>query len=258
MARPLTGPGSERREFRERMAAKQGAGAQAQALSTPAGGSSLASPAPITASTPVNPMQQEAYGAAKDYSSSLMGGTNEMITRELGRYRDDISTGMKAEGEGAMARGADPGLFKSRALASGQRGMADLQGRLADVSLGKQAEAIGLQTGAAGSAAGEQRLMHLGSLSQRLQEQRALTEQAETQARLNEAPYKRLMDMMGSVAQNRDAYEAFGGGGGGLLGGGGGSVFANTGGVWRGNRAAGFGAPSLGSPNMSSVFSSHV
>jgi len=187
---------------------------QASALtSSPSPSSSLAAPAPITANTPVNPMQQEAYGAAKDYSSSLMGGTNEMITRELGRYRDDISTGMKAEGEAGMARGADPSFFRSRALASGQRGMADLQGRLADVSLGKQAEAIGLQTGAATAGASEQRLMQLGTLSQRLNEQRALTEQAEVQSRLNEAPYARLMSMLGAVGGNTNPYGAFGAGG---------------------------------------------
>lgn len=243
--RPLTGPGSARRAFRDAAAAGGGGGArdQAQALTTPpaggGGGGDLAHPAPITANTPVNPMQQEAYGAAKDYAGSLAGGTNEMVTRELGRYRDDISTGMKAEGEAAMGRGADPAFFRSRALASGQRGMADLQGRLADVSLGKQAEAVGLQTGAAGAAAGEQRLMHLGSLSQQLNEQRALTEQAEVQARLNQAPYDRLMAMMGSVGQNTGNFGAFQpGGGGSILGGGG-----YGGGGGGGGAMGGVGAP---------------
>ena len=221
--RPLTGPGSARREFRDAAAAKQSSGSAAgQASALSSGSGSLANPSPITADTPVNPMQQTAFGDAKAYSDSLASGTNQMITRELGRYRDDISTGMKAEGEAAGARGADPAFFRSRALASGQRGMADLQGRLTDVALGKQAEGIGLETGAAGSAASEQRLMHLGSLSQRLAEQRALTEQGEVQARLNEAPYNRLISLLGSVGGNVNAFGAFGAGGdtSGVLGGG--------------------------------------
>lgn len=167
----------------------------------------LSQPAPVTGETPVNPMQRESYGAAKEYASGLASGTNEEIQRELGRARDEISVGMRAEGEGAMSRGADPGLFRSRALQAGQRNIHALQGRLADVALGRRAEAVGLQTGAAGAAAGEQRLMHLGTLSQRLQDQRALTEQAETQSRLYEAPYDRLTNMMKTVSGFTGGYD---------------------------------------------------
>ena len=122
----------------------------------------LRNPKPVTASTPVNPMQKAAYESASGYEAGLGAMTNEEIERELGRARDVVSVGMKREGESAMARGADPSLFRSRALAQGSRDISNLQGRLADVALGRRAQAIGLKTDAAGSAAGETRMMHLG------------------------------------------------------------------------------------------------
>lgn len=172
--------------------------------------SGFSSPPSVNTDTAVNPMQQSAYNSASDYEKNVAAGTNEETQRELGRARDEISVGMKAEGEGAMSRGADPSLFRSRALSEGARNMSNLQGRLADVSLGRRAEAIGLKTGAASSAAGEQRLMHLGTMSQRLNEQRAETERAETQARLDQGPYDRMMQMMQNVGNYRDAYAGFG------------------------------------------------
>ena len=47
-----------------------------------------------------------------------------------------------------------------------------------------------------GGAASEQRLMHLGGLSAQAEHQRILTEQAAQQARLYEAPYQRLMELL--------------------------------------------------------------
>lgn len=212
----------------------------------------------VNAATPVNPMQQESYGAAKDYAGGLAAGTNEEITRELGRARDEISVGMESEGEQAMGRGADPTLFKNRRLAQGKRDIHALQGRLADVALGRRAEAVGLQSGAANAAAGEQRQMHLGSLSAQLEQQRALTEQSEVQSRLNEAPYDRLMKMMTSLAADRG-----GGGGGfydtsdvGMFGGGGGAGSFGVGGMGipRGLSRSQFGGRAPSSvPQMSSI-----
>ena len=163
----------------------------------------FSNPGNVDAATPVNPMQQYGYDRAKDYESNLAAGTNEEITRELGRARDEISVGMGREGEAAMARGADPTLFRTRALESGKRDIHNLQGRLSDVALGRRAESIGLLGGRADAAASEQRMMHLGTMSQSLAEQRLLGEQAETQARLNEAPYNRLVNTLQTVAQNR-------------------------------------------------------
>lgn len=179
----------------------------------------LAAPAPITADTPVNPMQAAAvdrsayaYDRAKSYESGIADRTNEEITRELGRARDEISVGLKKEGESAMARGADPSLFRSRALEGGRAGLHQLQGRLADVALGRHAEANRDLAGAAGgtvnaaaAAASEQRQLHLGTMGQRLDEQRYLLQHAETQDRLNSAPYQRLASMvslLGSYAGN--------------------------------------------------------
>jgi hypothetical protein len=84
----------------------------------PMGGDSqqqaYANPSPVTATTPVNPMEKEAYDRSASYESGLADLTNQEIQRELGRARDEVSVGMAKEGEAAMGRGADPSLFRSR------------------------------------------------------------------------------------------------------------------------------------------------
>jgi hypothetical protein len=198
----------------------------------------IGDPGPISADTSVNPMQDYAYGQAKDYASGLASGTNEEITRELQRSRDDISQGMRAESEGAMSRGADPTLFRERALSEGARNISNLQGRLADVALGRRAEANRDLTSAAQSAASEQRMMTLGSLEAQVNEQRALTERAEAQSRLNEAPYDRMMQMMRLVSDTSGSYAGLSGGaGGGITGGAGGGY----GGYGSGSVGGGYG-----------------
>ena len=180
-------------------AAAQPGGGGAAAPSAGAQAAALRNPTPVTSSTPTNPMQQDAYNRAGAYEAGLASGTNEETERELTRARDVVSVGMKREGEAAMSRGADPTLFRSRALASGARDISNLQGRLADVSLGRRAQAIGLVTGAAGSAASEQRMMHLGQQAQSLADQRLLLDQASEQARQYEQPYENLMGMMSAA-----------------------------------------------------------
>jgi hypothetical protein len=171
-------------------------------------------------------MQQEAFSRSADYEKNLAAGTNEEITRELQRARDDISVGMKAEGEAAMGRGADAGFFRSRAQEAGKRDLSNLQGRLADAALRRRHEALGGVREAAGSAAGEQRMMHLGTLASQAENQRILNDQASSQARLYEAPYQRLMEMLrttGGLTQGGVGLEGVGGssGSGGLASGGG-------------------------------------
>lgn len=166
----------------------------------------LRSPAPATASTPVNPGQADALNRAKSYETGLATGTDAMIGRELGRARDEISVGMQKEGEGAILRGADPTLFRTRALDAGRRSLNDLTGKLTDVSLGRREGAVRAVTDAAGGAAGEQRMMHLGTMQQRLAEDIALRETAETQARLYQAPYDRLLQTMNSVGRNTSSF----------------------------------------------------
>lgn len=185
----------------------------------------LRSPDDITTETQVNPGQADALNRAKNYESSVAAGTNEETTRELSRARDEISVGLKREGNAAMARGADPSLFRNRALASGARDLSNLQGRLADVSLGRRAEAIGLVGRAADSAASEQRLTNFSSISSKLEADRTNASIAETQARLQEAPYNRLTSMLQTVAQTAPAFGGFtqpvapAGGAGGMTGG---------------------------------------
>lgn len=180
---------------------------------------SLLNPPPITAETPVDPGQAAALKDAQDYSHGLSSGTNDMITRALGRERDDISVGIKGEGEAAMGRGADPSLFRSRAVDAGARRLSDLQGKLTDVALGRQNEAINTEANAAAGAAGLRNQLQLGTLAQRLAEQRAETERAEAQQRMYDDPYQRLLSMMNSNPfQGASPY----GGGAGPYGGGGG------------------------------------
>lgn len=186
----------------------------------------LRNPEPVSVSTPVNPMQQqafgtsnEAYGAAKGQAESITKGTNEEINRELGRARDEISVGIQKEGEAAMGRGADASLFRGRAAAAGARNLANLQGRLADVAVDKKQAAINSQIGAAGgvtnaagAAAGEQRALQLGTAAQRLADSREVRERAESQARLDEAPYERMLRLMTTVGQFGGAFSGLTGG----------------------------------------------
>jgi hypothetical protein len=176
----------------------------------------LANPTPVTSETPVNPGQADALSRAQNYESNVAKGTNEETVRELGRQRDEISVGMQREGNAAMARGADPSLFRSRAMASGARDLSNLQGRLADVSLGRRAEAVGLVGGRADSAASEQRLTNFNSISSQLEANRDQVARAEAQARLEQAPYDRLSGMLQNVGQYRDSFAGLTGGGGGF------------------------------------------
>jgi len=197
---------------------------------------SLLNPPPITADTPTDPGQAAALTDAQNYSKGLSNGSNDMIQRALGRQRDEISVGIKGEGEAAMGRGADPSLFRSRAVDAGARQLSDLQGKLTDVALGRQNEAINTEANAAGSAASLRNQLHLGTLAQRLAEQRAETERAEAQQRMYDAPYQRLMDMMKNSPYG-------GGGGGGPYGGGGGGPYGGGSG---GGSPGGLGSPGGG------------
>src|SRR5512143_1721776 len=138
----------------------------------------LANPTPIVGSTPLDPSQAGATTGWEQYTKELSAGTAAETERELQRYRDELSTGLASEGEAAIARGADPSLFRSRALESGKRGLLELQGRLADVSLGRRAEALGGLTTAAGAGAAERRMLHLGTLAAQQEAQRTLIAQA--------------------------------------------------------------------------------
>lgn len=160
----------------------------------------LSKPSSVSANTAVNPLEQEAADKWRGYESGLADGTNKEITRELQRARDDLSAGLEAEGAAAIGRGADAGFFKTRRMEAGKRDIHNLQGRLADVALGRRAEALSGFTGAAGQAAGGQRQLHLGEQAARLGEQRLLLDQADTQARLREAPYDRLLKTMSTYS----------------------------------------------------------
>lgn len=186
----------------------------------------LRNPEPVVTSTPVNPMQSESfgmtrdsYGAAKGLADSITGGTNEEINRELGRARDETSVGIKKEGEAAMGRGADAALFRGRAAAAGARDMGNLQARLAGVALDKKQAAVNSQVGASGNAAnaaaqaaGEQRSLALGTSAQRLADSREVRERAESQARLDQAPFDRMLSLMSTVGQFGGAFSGLTGG----------------------------------------------
>ena len=201
----------------------------------------LRNPPAQNTSTPVNPMQSEAYGATKgsignsqtafntaaDFQKGLAGQQNELINKQLASARDDISAGMRSEGIAAMSRGADPSLFKSRALQQGQQYLGKLQTGLTADALAAQNQAVGNLTGAANAstnatgnsasaanmAAGNQTNLQLGTLAAQSQAQRDADAAAAEQARLYQAPYDRLMGMMSSVAQNGGAFGATNGGG---------------------------------------------
>lgn len=200
---------------------------------TPAVGTPAWNPSSTTV-TPTNPLQEKAYGnteaalgtsntafdAAKNFEAGIANGTNEETQRELERSRDQISVGMKKEGESAMSRGADPTLFRTRALETGRRSLNDLQGTLASAALDKHTAAINSEIGAAGgvtgaaagtanaaqAAASEQRLTAQGNEQNRLEGQRVANETADTQARLQEAPYDRLLKTMETIGNYRDGF----------------------------------------------------
>ena len=177
--------------------------------------SSLANPAPVTVTTPTDPNQQGATDAWKKYQEELESGTAAETQREEQRYRDEISKGMQSEGESAMARGADPSLFRSRALESGKTGLLQLQGNLADVSLGRRAEALSGYTGAAASAANTRDQLQLGTLAAQNAAQQTELAEAELQARLNEAPYDRLLKLMSTMGMYGSEFSGLTGGSGG-------------------------------------------
>lgn len=201
----------------------------------------FANPPNVDATTPYDPGETYAYDRAKDYEANVAKGTNEETSRELARARDEISVGMRAEGEDAIGRGADPSLFRSRALESGKRDLGNLQARLADVSLRRRESALGLLSGSATARASSQRAMHLGTMQQRLAEQRYQLDAAETQSRLREAPYDRLAKLM-------ETYGRYGGmvGRSGGMTGSGGSLLGTGFGGGRGYAPGAFRRPSLG------------
>lgn len=185
----------------------------------------LRKPAAQTTSTPVNPLQQQAFGntqsafnTAQGYQRGLAGNQNELINKQLATARDDISTGMRNEGISAMSRGADPTLFRQRALGQGQQYLGHLQTGMTANALAAQGQAVNSVTGAAGtsaqaagSAASNQTQLQLGTMAAQSDAQRVANEQAATQARLYQAPYDRLSGMMGQVAQTAPSYGALGG-----------------------------------------------
>jgi hypothetical protein len=166
-------------------------------------------------------MEQKAFNTASNYESGLASGTNEETKREVSRARDQVSVGMQKEGEAAGARGADPSLFTSRALESGKRYIADVQGRMADSALNARLGAVNAVTGAAGQAAGGQRQLQLGTLAAQNAAQQTEDAAAAEQARLNQAPYDRMMQMAASMGGFTGAVNSTAGGGflGGSVGG---------------------------------------
>jgi hypothetical protein len=102
-------------------------------------------------------MEQSAYNAASKYNNELESGNTAETTRTLAQARDELSVGMQKEGEAAIGRGADAGLFRSRALESGKRNIAKLQGDLADKAFGRRNDAINTLSSTATRAAEGQR-----------------------------------------------------------------------------------------------------
>jgi hypothetical protein len=145
-----------------------------------------------TTETPVNPMEQSAYNAASKYNNELESGNTAETTRTLAQARDELSVGMQKEGEAAIGRGADAGLFRSRALESGKRNIAKLQGDLADKAFGRRNEAINTLSSTATRAAEGQRTLHLGTMAAANADKRTQIDAADQQARLRQAPYDRL------------------------------------------------------------------
>lgn len=216
---------------------------QAAALSTP-----------VTTTTPVDPRLQETYNSARDYNQNLAAGTNEEITRELQRARDQLSVGLEGERQGAMSRGADTGLFVNRAAEAGQRSINALQGELADKALARREGALRLQGDIAGNTAAEQRQMHLGTMAQRTADDRVGLEAQDMQARLNEAPYQRLLEMLRTAGGLSGGLSGVGmgaplGGGGGAGGVMGGSHFLGGSGGG-GSNPGGYGRIMLGSGHV--------
>lgn len=164
-------------------------------------------------STPVNPLQQTAFNTAQNYQQGLASGQNAVIQNQLASARDDISAGMRSEGQSAMSRGADPTLFTQRALGQGQQYLGKLQTGLTADALQAQGNAVNGVTSAANAAAQNQTSLQLGTMANQNQAQMVSNDTATTQARLNQAPYDRLSSMMNLVAQNRNNFGAFAGGG---------------------------------------------
>lgn len=193
----------------------------------PAAAAALSTPAPVTATTAPSPYQAESYARAREasgrataYEAGLSNLTNQEIQRELGRYRDEVSGGLLREGEAAILRGADPALFRTRLLGESMRAYGALQGRLADVALGRRGEALGLMRQSAAGAgeiasgiAENQRGLQLGTLAARLAEERLNMERTALQSRVQEDPYRRLMEMLQLVSGNPGAFALFGRGG---------------------------------------------
>lgn len=158
-----------------------------------AAGAGSTGPSVVNIQSEVDPMEKDANDAWKKYGDELAAGTNEETTRELQRARDEISVGMEKEGSAAAGRGAGGGFFKTRALESGKRDLHALQGNLADVSLGRRAEALSGRTASAGQAASGRRELQFATQSMGLAEQRYQLDAAEAQRRAQEAPQDRLL-----------------------------------------------------------------
>ena len=219
----------------------------------------ILNPPPLTANTPVNPMQQQgfnntqsAFGNAQDFNRNIMSLQNEQNSQALMNARD-IGSGMAREAErGGIQRGGVgsglSSLLRNQSLDSSLRSTHKLQGELVgeglrakNAAMGNEINAAGGTASAANMAAGQQNAMQLGSWAAQNAAQQTLIQQAAEQQRLNQAPYNNLMSMIDSISRNRGAYGALGGGsGGGVLGGGamgglggyGGSSGRRTGGLF--------------------------
>lgn len=176
--------------------------AQARAASTYAHGSPTPAPGtgggnsePMVTNTAVNPMQKHAYDAASSWEKGIADETNLETTRELSRFRDEVSRGVQAEGEEAMGRGADSAFFRSQALAGGSRDLSNLGAKLAGENLKAHQGAIDSLTDSAGSAADQQNRMNLGTMSANIDQQRVDLDAADQQHRYGREPYEDAMDM---------------------------------------------------------------
>jgi hypothetical protein len=219
--------------------------------------SALLNPPPLTANTPVNPLQQQgfdntqsAFNRAGSYADQFGSLANTANTNALSSARDVISGMTKEAEQGGIQRGGVGSglsqLLRSNMLNQGTRSLHKLGGELTDAANMRQidanravADAAGGTASAANMAAGQQNALQLGSWAAQNAAQQTLIAQAAAQARLNEDPYNRLMSMMDSISRNRGSYGSLGGGLG-VLGGG------TPGGL------GGFGSSSSYNPNQRS------
>lgn len=185
-------------------------------------------PTPVITNTPVNPMQQNAYDQWSTYNKGLAENNNTEITHQLQQNRDELSVGLGKEVNGALLRGADPGLFATRYAESGRRSLNDLQAKMTDVALGRRAEALGGVTGSANLAAAGQRELHLGTMAQSLAERRLALDAADAKQRTVDSQYSKLLSMLGSIGSGMGGYGYGGSGVMGINSGSGGSVFAGA------------------------------